>query len=144
MTRTATDGGLRPLLRQRLPQVHWTTVESGALAPGTPDCEGCIDGVSFWIECKQTAGWACTLRPEQVGWLLRRSRAGGRCFVLTRRMSASGPRRGPATDQLWLHPGASATLLRAGGLRQADALGLWAGGPARWNWDRLLAELMLS
>ena len=37
MTRRApSDGGLRPLLRRHLPRVHWTTVESGALAPGTP------------------------------------------------------------------------------------------------------------
>lgn len=137
------DGGLRPLLRRHLPQVHWTTVESGALAPGTPDLEGCIDGVSFWIENKQTAGWACTLRPEQVGWLLRRSRARGRCFVLTRRRCEEGPRRA-AADELWLHPGASATLLRAGGLRQADALGRWEGGPARWDWNHLLGLLTSS
>lgn len=136
MTRRApSDGGLRPLLRRHLPRVHWTTVESGALAPGTPDCEGCWGGTSFWIECKATAAWAVRIRPEQVGWHLRRARAGGRSYFLTRRSTASG------ADELWLHRGSEAALLSAGGLRQADPLLVSEGGPVGWDWERLLAQL---
>lgn len=134
------DGGLRPMLRQRLPRIHWTTVESGAIAPGTPDVNGCRLGIEFWIECKWTAGWAVTLRPEQVGWLTRRARAGGRVYVLVRRK----PPRG-GEDQLWLLPGAEAALLKAEGLRgSVEPLGLWSGGPARWDWAELEALLLTS
>lgn len=137
MTRRApSDGGLRPLLRRHLPAVHWTTVESGALAPGTPDIEGCWRGAAFWIELKATAAWAVRIRPEQQGWLLRRSRAGGRCFLLTRRISPRGE-----FDELWLHPGASAAVLAAGGLRQVDPLHVSGGGPAGWDWDAVLRLL---
>ena len=132
------DGGLRPLLRKHIPRIHWTTVESGNLAPGTPDVNGCADGVEFWIECKWTAGWTVTLRPEQIGWLARRARAGGRVFVLVRRR----PLRGPE-DQLWLLPGAEGARLRAEGLRgSVPALRVWSGGPARWSWQEL--ERLLS
>lgn len=127
------DGGLRRLLRENLPTVHWCTVESGAIAPGTPDVNGCRHGSEFWIECKQTDGWAVTLRPEQVGWLMRRARAGGRVFVLVRR----------ASSELWLLPGARADLLKAEGLRGSVApLGVWRGGPARWSWAEVEAQLV--
>lgn len=127
------DGGLRRLLRENIPAVHWCTVESGAIAPGTPDVNGCRHGSEFWIECKQTDGWAVTLRPEQVGWLMRRARAGGRVFVLVRR----------ASSELWLLPGARADLLKAEGLRGSVApLGVWRGGPARWSWAEVEAQLV--
>lgn len=137
-----TDGGLRPLLRQHLPMVHWTTVESGAISPGTPDIHGCYNSVDFWIECKVTARWGVTLRPEQVGWLLRRARAGGRGCVLIRRQCVEGPRRERA-DQLWLVPGARAAEARAGGLRSPEACAelLGEGGPALWPWPALLERL---
>lgn len=130
--RRPADGGLRPLLRQHLRQVHWTTVESGALAPGTPDVEGCWQGAAFWVELKATQAWAVRIRPEQQGWLLRRARAGGLCYVLTRRQALNG------SDELWLHPGATANVLAAGGLRQVDPLLVTAGGPSGWDWEALL------
>ena len=142
--RRSSDGELRPLLRRYLPRVHWTTVESGALAPGTPDVEGCFEGTSFWVECKWTAAWAVRIRPEQIGWHLRRARARGRSFILTRRQSASGPRSGPETDELWLHPGAACALLQAGGLKQVDPLHVSTGGPSSWDWDAVLCMLAQS
>lgn len=128
------------MLRRYLPAVHWTTVESGALAPGTPDVEGCHEGVTFWIECKKTAALAVRIRPEQIGWHLRRARAGGRSFLLTRRQFEGGPRRDEC-DELWLHPGAAAAQLSSGGLSAVDPLLVTAGGPSRWSWERLLRFL---
>lgn len=113
--------------------VHWTTVESGALAPGTPDVEGCWRGVSFWVECKWAPYWKSKVRPEQVGWHLRRKRAGGRSFILTRRV-----RDDEDYDELWLHGGENAAVLQEGGLKCVDPL-LWCGGgPSTWDWDELL------
>lgn len=163
----STDGDLRKLFRQAMPQAQWTTIETGAVAQGVPDAEfifpppvvpkyrpstpGYIDiyprtggpGVSGWIEFKQTGGWAVTLRPEQIGWLSRRVRHGGRAFIAVRRKAAGGPRT-PKADELYLipltHPSQPAEL-RDRGLKD---LGIrlvwhatWTGGPGVWDWTEV-------
>ena len=140
------DGGLRQIFRKHLRDVHWCTIESPLTEGGIPDTNFCADGVEGWIECKKTEGWAVTLRPLQVGWLLRRSRAGGRALVAVRRRCPAGP-RSPAADELWLLAGAAARELKAHGLPRTDGvrwrsppwppathLGRWAGGPRGWDW----------
>lgn len=78
--------------------------------------------------------WKTKIRPEQIGWHLRRARAGGRSFILTRRTCW----RPGCEDELWLHPGGSAAVLAAGGLRQVDPLLVSEGGPSEWDWEALL------
>lgn len=144
----APDDGLRALFRAHLPAVHWTTVESGALAPGTPDSEGCHGGVSFWVEYKATDAWRVALRPEQVGWHLRRARAGGRSLIAVRRRHPGGPRLGAPADELWLLSGRAAALLTEHRLDSPALEGLrlsvMDGGPARWSWARTLDVLTLA
>lgn len=125
---TAKDGDLRRLHRVHLPMVHWCTIETGAISPGTPDSEGCWQGSTFWIEYKRTTAWAIRFKPEQPGWHLRRARAGGRSYVSTRR------RRPDGTDELWVHAGADVLALKADGLRGAVPLLVCSGGPSRWDW----------
>lgn len=76
-------------LRKKLPPGHDIRVENPA-CPGTPDLNACINGVEFWIEFKQvkampkrddTPVFSGCLRPEQVVWLYKRSRVGGRCYI---------------------------------------------------------------
>jgi len=93
-------------------------------------------GVEGWVEFKQTSGWACTLRPEQVGWHLRRQAHGGRSFVATRRWH-DGHSRSDAVDELWIHHGSLVRELKVGGLRAAAPLGRWSDGPVAWNWDEV-------
>ena len=45
------------------------------------------------IENKATDGWSPVIRPAQVGWILKRRRAGGRVFFTIRRAHDGGPRR---------------------------------------------------
>ena len=142
---TKIDGGLRSLFRANLPQFHWQSVETGLTGLGVPDSNFCAaGGIEGWVEYKQTDGWAVTLRPEQVGWLTRRARLGGRVWVAVRRCHTGGPRLGPPVDQLWLVPGRLAVAAATGGLRHpavaGDAL-QWAGGPARWPWPVVGAAL---
>jgi hypothetical protein len=136
------DGNLRLIFRKYLPMVHWTTIETSFAEPGVPDMNGCLRGHEFWVENKWTDGWRVTMRPEQVGWLLRRTRAGGCTFVAVRRHCAAGARR-PAADELWLLQGARAAELKERGLRHTPALGQWAGGPPRWGWGQV-AELLVK
>lgn len=145
-TDMSSDGGLRPMFRDHLRVgFHWQSLELGLVGAGCPDscfgqrlwepfCEG-------WVEFKQTNAWAVTLRPEQIGWLVQRSRHGGRCFVAVRRWRDTGE-DGLAVDELWLHDGRWARELRAGGLRAVEPLLHERGGPRNWDWDevaRLLA-----
>jgi len=133
----AQDDGLRRLFRQNLPMVHWISVETGVTDPGVPDLNGCAQNVEFWIECKATKGWAVTLRPEQIGWLDRRTRAGGRTFVAVRRHCDPRVRTTKEADEIWLYPGHLARRLKLLGLRNNPPLAHFTGGPANWDWERL-------
>jgi hypothetical protein len=127
----ARDGGLPKLFRQNLTTAQWTPVETGATSQGVPDHEYCFpDGDQGWVEFKATAAWAVTIRPEQVGWLLRRHRMGGRCFVAIRRQ----------LSELWIVDGADAGLLKSGGLKAVEPL-LISHEP--WDWrqvERILRQ----
>jgi hypothetical protein len=132
----AQDDGLRRLFRQHLPMVHWISCETGLTDPGVPDLNGCHQGVEFWIECKATKGWAVTLRPEQIGWLERRCRVGGRTFIAVRRRCSAGTRR-RAADEVWLYWGVHARRLKLLGLKGCAPLAVFSSGPANWDWERL-------
>jgi len=133
------DGGLRQLFRAHLPTIHWLTVENVAEV-GTPDLNGCYAGTEIWIECKRTAGWRIAITPQQIGWLLRRSRAGGRTFVAIRRRAIRGAQRA-AADELWIYRGADIAELR-NGLKALTPRGRWSGGPRTWDWAAIEALLL--
>lgn len=139
----ATDGGLRPLFRQRLPEMDWCTIESGLTGGGIPDSNCCFQGVEFWVEFKRTTGWAVSLRPLQVAWHSRRARAGGRSWIAVRREVLPGP-RSTAADELWLVRGAEVVALKRLTLKKiprAAIGGQWAGGPAGWVWGEIAQAL---
>lgn len=130
------DGGLRALFRANVPG-DWTSIESGSTGGGIPDSNYCLDGVEGWVEYKQTGGWAVTLRPEQVGWIARRVRNGGRVWVAVRQQAPAGPRR-EARDALWLFGGHLATLAKMEGLRGLESrpdVHVWHH--AGWDWQAI-------
>jgi len=149
VSRTRPDDGLRPIMKTNLEMLrfHCQSVETGGTGQGIPDTNYCCDGVEGWYECKATDGHAVTLRPEQIGWIERRLRCGGRVFVAVRRRHQGGPRLGAACDELHLLPGHLARRARLGGLRDPEVLagcaGRWLGGPQRWDW-RAVAEALLG
>lgn len=141
----ADDGGLRPLFRERLVRgFQWTSVETGATVAGVPDAEFCAEGgVQGWVEFKATDAWSVWLRTKQISWHTERYLRGGWSVIATRRRHEGGPRRGPPVDELWLHAGRWAARLRAEGLRgDIPALGVWEGGPSRWDWEGVRAALL--
>jgi hypothetical protein len=141
------DGNLRALFRTHLRgKCDMQAVETGLIAAGVPDLNYCVQGgFEGWVEMKQTDGYAVTLRPEQVGWISRRCRAGGRVLIAVRRWHDGGPRKGPPVDELWLLKGAYAPDLKTMGLQWAHTdnalLGQWSGGPARWDWSAVLRHM---
>lgn len=133
------DDGLRPLFRKNVRQCHWQTIER-LLDRGVPDSNVCIDGTDVWVEYKATKVWHVKMRTEQVGWLLTRERHGGRTVIAVRRRNAKA-------DQLWMVRGHQAALVQERGLvpwltTPAEGfLGMWEGGPSRWNWRSIRSLL---
>ena len=142
------DQGLPAIFRDHMPRVDWQRIETGAMGPGTPDLNGCLDGTEVWVECKATFGWTLSsLTPQQNAWLSRRSRKGGRCFVAVRQLGRGKLFRtaaGPITkrDSLWLFSaGASKALLDGVALDEVRPpellLAAFGGGPANWKWGEV-------
>lgn len=120
----AVDGGLRADFRRELRHWHWQSIETGGTGLGVPDSNFCHQAVEGWVEFKRTFGWQVPLSPQQVGWLLRRWRAGGYCLVVVRQVRKDG-------DVLWIFRGSEAEKLLDGGLRAAEPI-LMCGQPWRW------------
>lgn len=130
------DGGLRGIFREHLPQIMWTSIETGGTGRGIADSNFLTkDGIEGWIEFKKTEAFAVTMRPEQVGWIERRIRYGGRTWIGIRQIRKDG-------DHLHLVPGFAVRTLATEGLR-SGAVSVyspsWNGGPANWPW-RDIAE----
>jgi Holliday junction resolvase len=123
------DGSLRQLFREHLPHVHWQAIETGGTGRGIPDLNGCFAGIEVWIELKRMVGRRVLMRPEQVAWIERRARAGGRVFIAVRK----------GKEQLFLvGPTGARHLLEN---RFPAVLGRWSGGPRAWNWAEITTIL---
>lgn len=108
-----------------MPMAQWTPVETGATSQGVPDHEYCFpDGDQGWVEFKAAHAWAVIIRPEQVGWLLRRYRLGGRCFIAVRR----------TLNELWIIHGRDAATLKSDGLKGIRPLLMC---PEPWDWRQV-------
>lgn len=127
------DGDLRKLYAKHLSNFHWTSVESPFTIMGIPDSNYCCNGVEGWIENKIIrSGDSVGIRPEQVAWLERRMRAGGRVFIGVR-----WPRR---DDAFYLLRASAARPLLGSGLAALPpkfVVGNWAGGPQVWEWPKI-------
>jgi hypothetical protein len=114
--------------------VHHQAIETALMATGVPDLNMCFGGTEVWVECKRCFHWKPAISEFQVGWLLRRARAGGRCFVMTRRLGQM--REGPY-DEIWIHRGSDSPRLRAGGLRAVEPLLRCHGPVENWCWESI-------
>lgn len=130
MARARIDGGLRPIFRKHLPQVHWQSVETGLTGKGVPDSNGCYLGREFWVEYKKCGAIKVRIDPFQVAWHERRCRAGGRTFLAVGR-----------EDQLHLFRGEQIREVFDRGLRVRAPVFL-CGGPSAWDWNLILKFLI--
>lgn len=145
------DGKLRILFRKYLrePDFVWTSIETGGTGKGIADSNYlAMDmfadrSVEGWVEYKFTRHYSVDLRPEQIGWALKRSRMRGRAWIAVRSTRSGGPRSSPA-DELWLIPGRLAIEAKSGGLldpRVVDSSWHWEGSPSTWDWEQVAALL---
>lgn len=128
------DGGLRQLFRKGLPKFHWQSVESPFTGKGIPDSNYCFNSVEGWVEHKRAEGTRVKFKVEQIGWHLRRARAGGRTFIAVRKRTGK-------IDDLYLYRGRDIKDVVANGIL-AKPLFKTSGGFAGWDWakiERLLA-----
>lgn len=136
------DGGLRKLFRANLiGNIDWLSVETGGTAMGVPDSNFCVNpGIEGWIEFKRATANAVSVRKEQVAWIERRVRLGGRVFIAVRRWKDAGTRT-DARDDLILIRGAGVRALFLDGISGAEkgrfVAGSWSGGPSKWGWDQV-------
>jgi hypothetical protein len=139
------DGQLRSIFQQYIPQFHWQSVETWSTGQGVPDCNFCGFAKEGWIEFKFTAAWSVVFRAEQVGWIERRLRAGGNVFIAVRRKHLGGIKKGKPEDQLWLFSGDAARFLIKDSIRIVPTkflLGNWSGGPGNWDWLEVRKKLL--
>lgn len=135
------DDGLRSLFHTNLRiGFHWQAIESGLTGGGIPDSNYCTNSIEGWVEHKATSANKIVFRPDQVGWHLRRYRAGGRTFIAVRQRHSGGPRLGLPVDRLYLFPGKLVKELATAGLSTIP-LRRWDGGPSKWDWDRVARYL---
>src|SRR5688572_29251316 len=60
---------------------HGMRVENTA-GVGQPDINICIEGIDIWIESKERRGNVIKIRPSQIAWIQKRSRAGGAVYIM--------------------------------------------------------------
>lgn len=80
--------GIKLYNRTEPDSMHLTRIEN-TVGEGTPDVEGCLRGLAFWIELKSVMPAKSgrldirkAIRPGQVPWLVKRWKAGGSAFML--------------------------------------------------------------
>jgi len=133
-----TDGDLWKSIRDHVRDAHWQRVETGEMGRGVPDLNGCMNGVEIWAELKFTRIWSVNVRPEQVAWIERRVRAGGRVFLIVRRRHSGGPVKGSPEDEMLIYSGDCTRVVAALGiLRGPPPLLRESGGPSCWDWGRV-------
>lgn len=142
MSSSKRDGGLRKEYRTHLPHFHWTSVESPLTVAGIPDSNYCHAGVEGWIEnkCVRKSDLV-EIRPEQVAWIERRTRAGGNVFI--------GVRYPKFHDSFCLLKPNAGRWLLTNGLHLHELpthyyLGHWRGGPSRWKWPKIAEILIIA
>lgn len=129
------DGGLASIFKNKLPHIHFQSVETWSTGQGVPDVNYCFEGSEGWIELKKTEAIKVNISPEQIAWAERRIRAGGNVFLAVRRICKAGPRR-KSRDELWLFNGSDIRAVYLKGLT-IEPIGLWEYGPSAWGWKEL-------
>jgi len=70
-------------IKTNLKNVHFTRVESKTIN-GIPDVNACKNGNECWLELKCNSAKNLGLSKYQIVWIINRTKAGGKVFILNR------------------------------------------------------------
>lgn len=110
-------------------------IETGSTGRGIPDVNLCWMGRDIWVELKIVMGSRVSLRPEQVAWAYRRTKAGGTVWILARD-KFDGVRKGKG-DRIFIWPGSCAADVLENGIK-AEGCYIF---DAPFDWDSVMAVL---
>jgi hypothetical protein len=73
-------------IKSKLKNVHFTRIESST-QNGIPDVNACKNGSECWLELKCNSAKNLGLSKYQMVWIMNRTKAGGRIFIINRPLS---------------------------------------------------------
>ena len=73
-------------IKSKLKNVHFTRIESST-QNGIPDVNACKNGSECWLELKCNSAKNLGLSKYQMVWIMNRTKAGGRIFIINRPIS---------------------------------------------------------
>jgi len=117
-------------LKRNLKKPLWQRIETGGTGRGIADVFGVLEGHCCWVELKIARGNKVALSPEQVGWLIKFSRAGVRTFILV----------GTDKKTMYLFPGEEAREVLDSGLKHGPRLKL----KLPYDWELLQQTLFFD
>ncbi len=122
-----TDHGLRAEFFKNIPSAQWTAIETAPVSIGVPDSEYAFSGgVTGWIEFKYARHWKFKFSSvEQIGWIARRARLGGRVWIAVKR----------GETELWMVPGSFVEQLADDGLQAVASQAHVFIKP--WEWSQI-------
>ena len=129
------------LVKKHLPlEVDWQRIETGGTGTGIPDVNICYNGQEHWIEFKIVKGRSVDLSPMQIAWHSRRTKAGGRTWIIARH-TFDGPRIGKG-DRIYLWPGRCAKEVMQKGISYSET----ALGHYQWEspfpWPKIMEAIL--
>jgi hypothetical protein len=73
-------------IKSKLKNVHFTRIESST-QNGIPDVNACKNGSECWLELKCNSAKNLGLSKYQMVWIMNRTKAGGRIFIMNKPLS---------------------------------------------------------
>ena len=73
-------------IKSKLKNVHFTRIESST-QNGIPDVNACKNGNECWLELKCNSAKNLGLSKYQIVWIINRTKAGGRIFIMNKPLS---------------------------------------------------------
>jgi len=111
------------------PDIDYQRIETGGTGLGIPDVNICDAGRECWVETKIVDGNRVKLSPEQVAWHWRRTRVGGKTWILARKKQERA--NGTTIDDIYLWPGHRAPQVKEKGIHAEGGI-VWSY-PFQWN-----------
>jgi hypothetical protein len=111
-------------IKSKLKNVHFTRVESST-QNGIPDVNACKNGSECWLELKCNSAKNLGLSKYQMVWIMNRTKAGGRIFIINRPLS-----------QCAIKKSITGSVVRVSGISVNEPPVLVLG-PVKFDWEAL-------